>query len=267
MEEQLTTEDYTKIHRELTQEDYTGRWTALHEDNCSKNNSINRFRRLKALNYFLFKSFSDKPYELWSSDGIKHEKGNLDENDYKKCICGHKIWEYSVVESKQMDRAYIGMCCIKRFDKEWSLSVKEVMKKCPCGKKKVMTKPHCKTCGLCKKCNIIKPMKRLYDMECISCSEKAEQEQRERLRNDMLEMERKNAEARRHAEREHAEYMTTKIKELKEAVDLEYARNDWEQKFTSELLAKMIVTKHPRLSEKQENVLNRILTYGRWVTA
>lgn len=263
MEHQLTVEDYTQIHKELTQED-NGVWTALVEDNNSKNNSKNRFRRLKALNYFLFESLTDKPYELWFSDGIKHKKQNLDADDYKKCICGHQIWEYAVVESAQKDRAYIGMCCIQKFDKEWDKTVREVMKKCPCGKKKVMTKSHCKHCRNCIKCNIIKPMRRLYDEQCITCSEEAEKQQREKIRIDALAKEKASEELKIKKERERTEYITGKIEILKEAST--YVKNDWEKTFISDLMKKFIEYKNPLiLSDKQENCLNRIVNYGRYL--
>ena len=245
---------------ELMQEDFTGIWTAREEDNCSHRNAINRVQRLKALNYHLFKSLSDKPYELWPTSGqriMKQEQGG-DEDDYKKCICGHKIYDYAIVESHQKDRAYIGMCCIKKFDKGWNDDIREGMKKCPCGKKKKMTALHCKNCIHCINCNIIKPIKRLYDKKCITCSEEAETHQREKIRMDQLALEKAREDFKKKNERQRREYIT----ELEEANS--YSQNEWEKNFTSDLIKKFIGYKNPyKLTDKQQNCLQKILNKGR----
>ena len=246
---------------ELMKEESTGIWTACEEDNCSHHNSINRFRRLKSLNYFLFNSLADKPYELWPISGrrliLKQNQGG-DQDDYKKCICGHKIYDYAIVESLQNDRVYIGMCCIKKFDEGWNKEIREGMKKCPCGKKKIMTDLHCKDCRHCVKCNIIKPMKRLYDDQCITCSEEAETRQREKIRMDQLAAEKAKEDLRKKTERQRIEYIT----KLKEANS--YAQNEWEKNFTSDLIKKIIGYKNPyKLSDKQQNCLEKILNRGR----
>jgi hypothetical protein len=264
MENQLNETDYIQIHKELTQEN--GIWTARIEDNCSQRNAINRLKRLKSLNYFLFKSLSEKPYDLWPNSGHRILKQDKDENDFKKCICGHKIWDYTIVESIENDRAYIGMCCIRKFDKGWNKIIREGMKKCPCGKKKLMTDTHCKNCRNCVKCNIIKPMKRLYDNQCITCSEEAEQQQREQIRINQLAKEREREEFIIKNERKRIEYITSNIKILKEAST--YARNDWEKNFTSDLMKKFIESKKSfELTDKQEKCVNRILTYGRFLNS
>jgi len=257
MEPQLTVEDFTCIQQELTQEYETGIWTAVNEDNRSKYNAINRVRRLKSLNYFLFKSLSDKPYDLWPTSGARCFKQDKNEDDAKKCICGHKIWDYTVVESDKNHRAYIGMCCIKKFDKDWNKIIRANMKKCACGEKKKMTDTHCKNCRVCLKCRIIKPHKNEYYSKCYDCYEDSLREEHEKRRNEYFERTRKLEEEERQKETKRVEYITSKINELKQA--LNFVRNDKEIDFVTNLIKNFVEYKNPTISEKQQNWINNII--------